>query len=173
MAGFSTAQPDAPGPSHLAAVSSLQFVPLPTPPTPPDYVAIAKVNVARVAAQDAATALAAAQAAQTAQVEHNSQIAAQVAYEASDGLTAGAIGYSDPGGNCVDIAHEYGKNQPGNPISWVPTTNSPFIGAAALFYVNHVAVVVGIYSNGDIEVAQANCPGCAHRISPEEIRGYF
>lgn len=95
-------------------------------------------------------------------------------YEApvSSGLI-GQIGYSLAGGNCVDMAIAYGKDQPGNPISWYATTGRPFIGAAALFYFNHVAIVVGIWGNGDIEVAQENSPGAPHRYSQSEIRGYF
>lgn len=97
---------------------------------------------------------------------------ARVAYMASLALT-GSFGYSAPGGNCVWTAMAYGKLQPGNPISWYVTTHTPFIGAAALFPFNHVAVVVGIYGNGDIEVAQQNSPGAPHRYSQWEIRGYF
>jgi hypothetical protein len=85
----------------------------------------------------------------------------------------GAYGYALAGGNCVNTAKAWGKNQPGNPISWVPTTSTPFIGAAALFPYNHVAVVVGLWSNGDIEVAQENCPACPHRYPRGAFRGFF
>jgi hypothetical protein len=85
----------------------------------------------------------------------------------------GSLGYSLPYGNCVDVAKAWGKNQPGNPISWEPTSSKPWIGAAALFGYNHVAVVVGIWSNGDVEVAQANCPGCVHRYAMSVFRGFF
>lgn len=88
-------------------------------------------------------------------------------------LVAGVVGWSEASGNCVDEAKAYGKNQPGNPISWVPTTDQPFLGAAVLFYFNHVAIVVGIYDNEDVEVIQQNSPGAPHRYSPSEIRGYF
>jgi len=88
-------------------------------------------------------------------------------------LIAGTMGYSLPWGNCVNVAKAFGKNQPGNPISWRPTTHQPFIGAAALFYFNHVAVVTGILSDGSVEVAQQNSPGAPHRYSQNQIRGYF
>ena len=85
----------------------------------------------------------------------------------------GSYGYSLAGGNCVDTARRYGKNQPGNPISWVPTTQTPAIGEAALFYFNHVAIVVGIHSDGSIEVIHENCPGCPSRYPRSAIRGFF
>lgn len=97
---------------------------------------------------------------------------ARIAYYNSIGLT-GDFGYSAGGGNCVWTAMAYGKWQPGNPISWYPTTHTPFIGAAVLFYFNHVAVVTGIYGNGDVEVVQQNAPGAPHRYSQWEVRGYF
>lgn len=85
----------------------------------------------------------------------------------------GRYGYALAGGNCVNTARAYGKNQPGNPISWVATTQTPYIGAAALFNFNHVAVVVGIHSNGDLEVAHENCPGCPSRYPRSAFRGFF
>jgi LysM repeat protein len=85
----------------------------------------------------------------------------------------GSYGYLVNGPNCVNTAKAHGKNQPGNPISWVPTTQIPFIGAAALFSFNHVAIVSGIHSNGDIEVIHENCPGCPTRYPRSEFRGFF
>lgn len=97
---------------------------------------------------------------------------ARQAYLASIGLT-GEVGYSAAGGNCVWTAMAYGKWQPGNPISWYPTTHTPFIGAAVLFPFNHVAILVGIYGNGDVEVIQQNSPNAPHRYSMSAIRGFF
>ncbi len=88
-------------------------------------------------------------------------------------LIAGTMGYSLSSGNCVNEVRAYGKNQPGNPISWQPTTRQPFVGAAVLFYFNHTARVTGILSDGSIEVAQQNSPGAPHRYSQSQIRGYF
>jgi hypothetical protein len=70
----------------------------------------------------------------------------------------GSVGYSLAGGNCVD---EPGVNNPGwgNPIDWPITSHLPWLGASALFYFNHVAVVTGIYPDGSIEVRQQNSPG--------------
>lgn len=84
----------------------------------------------------------------------------------------GTLGYSLPYGNCVD---EPGVNDPydgTNPISWAITSNLPWIGASALFRFNHVAVVTGIWSNGDIEVRQRNCPNCATRFPLGDFRGF-
>lgn len=91
--------------------------------------------------------------------------------EASTGLIAGTFGYSLPWGNCVD---EPGVNNPGwgNPIDWAITSTTPWIGASALFVFNHVAVVTGIYANGDVEVRQQNAPGMPHHIPAYLIRGY-
>lgn len=87
-----------------------------------------------------------------------------------DGLV-GSLGYSDPDGNCVD---EPGVNNPGygNPISWAVLYYTPHIGSTVLFTFNHTAVVVGIWSNGDVEVDQENAPGMTHRIPPSMVRGY-
>ena len=85
----------------------------------------------------------------------------------------GSYGYAKAFGNCVDLAKAYGKNQPGNPIGWYATTRQPFIGAAALFYYNHVGIVRGIYSDGSVEIAHANYSGTQTRFYPSEIRGYF
>jgi hypothetical protein len=93
------------------------------------------------------------------------QIVATQAY----GDLAGSLGYSLPYGNCVN---EIANRPSGNPITWTVTTQTPYIGAAALFYYNHVARVTGIWSNGDLEVAQQNSPGAPHRIPIALIRGF-
>lgn len=87
------------------------------------------------------------------------------------GSLVGSLGYSLPYGNCVN---ESGVNNPGwgNPISWPVLTQVPTIGASALFYFNHVAVVTGTWSNGDIEVRQQNSPGAPHRYPRSEFRGF-
>jgi hypothetical protein len=90
----------------------------------------------------------------------------------SEGLV-GSYGYISPMNNCVDFTRQFGKVQTGNPDTWVATTNKPFIGAAVLFYYRHTAIVVGLHPGGDVELAQANCPGCKTRYSPFELRGYF
>jgi hypothetical protein len=89
----------------------------------------------------------------------------------SSGELNGSVGYSSAWGNCVN---EPGVNNPGwgNPINWPTTSGSPWIGASALFYTNHVAVVTGLWSNGDIEVRQQNSPGMPHRLPRAMIRGY-
>lgn len=85
----------------------------------------------------------------------------------------GSYGAVLVGGNCVNTAKAHGKNQPGNPISWSPTTQTPFVGAAALFYFNHVAIVTGIHSDGSIEVIHENCPGCPTHYPRGTFRGFF
>jgi len=87
------------------------------------------------------------------------------------GVLTGSVGYSDPDGNCVD---EPGVNNPGygNPIDWPVLYTTPHIGSTVLFVFNHTAVVVGIWSNGYVEVDQENAPGMTHTIPPSMIRGY-
>jgi len=86
-------------------------------------------------------------------------------------ILVGQTGWSTPWGNCVD---EPGVNNPGygNPISWSVLYSTPHLGSTVLFFFNHTAVVVGIWSNGDIEVGQENSPGASHTYSPSQIRGY-
>lgn len=90
---------------------------------------------------------------------------------ASPGGLTGSVGYSRAGGNCVN---EPGVNNPrtGNPINWAVTSFTPAIGKTVLFTWNHVGVVTGVWSNGDVEVRHQNCGGCPHRYSPSMIRGY-
>lgn len=86
------------------------------------------------------------------------------------GLT-GSIGYATPGGNCVN---EPGiKKQGGNPITWTARTQTPYIGATALWTYNHAGVVVGIWSNGDIEVRHQNFWGGQHRFPRSTFRGFI
>lgn len=89
------------------------------------------------------------------------------------GGLVGRIGWAKPYGNCVNTVKAFGKNQPGNPSSWYTTTRTPFIGAAAVFYYNHAGIVVGIWGNGDVEIAHENYRGGQTRFSPGQIRGYF
>lgn len=84
----------------------------------------------------------------------------------------GSIGYARPGGNCVN---EPGVNNPGygNPIGWPVLSETPTIGATALFIWNHTGVVTGIWSNGDIEVRHQNWwGGDQHRFPRSMFRGF-
>jgi len=85
----------------------------------------------------------------------------------------GSYGSVRSGGNCVNTARAHGKIQPGNPSTWSVSTRTPFIGAAALFNYNHVAIISGIWDNGDIEVIHENFSGSRTRFSQAEMRGYF
>lgn len=84
----------------------------------------------------------------------------------------GSIGYARAGGNCVN---EPGVNSPHNgtnPISWAVLSRTPTIGATALFRFNHTGVVVGIWSNGDLEIRHQNYSGGQHRFPASAFRGY-
>lgn len=86
------------------------------------------------------------------------------------GLT-GSIGYARPGGNCVN---EPGvKRQSGNPITWSVATQTPYIGATALFTFNHVGYIVGLWDNGDIEIRHQNWNGSQHRFPRSSFRGFI
>lgn len=88
---------------------------------------------------------------------------------AAQGLI-GSIGYANPTGNCVN---EPGINrQSGNPITWTVTSQTPWIGATALWTYNHAGVVVGIWSNGDVEVRHQNYKGGQHRFPRSVFRGF-
>lgn len=90
----------------------------------------------------------------------------------SSGKLTGSIGYAVCGGNCVN---EPGVNNPfdgTNPISWAVLTQTPTIGATALWTYNHTGVVTGIWSNGDIEVRHQNFCGGQHRFPASSFRGY-
>jgi hypothetical protein len=111
-----------------------------------------------------------AQAAQQATVSEPSQPVVP-AREVQQGELAGLLGYAIPYGNCVN---EPGVNNPGwgNPINWPASSYSPWIGASALFGYNHVAVVTGIWSNGDIEVRHQNFRGNQTRFPRSAFRGF-
>jgi hypothetical protein len=100
-----------------------------------------------------------------------SAVGTPVSVAAPGDYITGAFGYALAGGNCV---MEPGVNNPGwgNPIAWPITSTQPWIGASALFWYNHVAVVTGLWSNGDIEVRHQNCPGCPSRYPRSMFRGY-
>lgn len=83
---------------------------------------------------------------------------------------SGLGGYALPYGNCVD---EPGvKRQPGNPISWQPTTQTPYPGATFLFYTNHTGVVASV--NGDmITVRHRNYQGGQYVFPRSMFRGFI
>lgn len=83
----------------------------------------------------------------------------------------GSIGRVRAGGNCVN---EPGVNNPGrgNPITWAVLTQTPTIGATALWTYNHTGVVTGIWDNGDIEVRHQNFSGGRTRFARSEFRGF-
>lgn len=137
-------------------------------------------EAARIAAEVAAKAEADKQAAEAEQARVAAQNAPKVSYavsysssSSSSPLIAGRMGYISSMNNCVDFARSMGKVQSGNPISWSITTRTPFVGAAVLYPFNHVGIVVGIHADGSIEVAHANCPGCATNYSLSQVRGFF
>lgn len=86
-------------------------------------------------------------------------------------LIAGVLGYALPYGNCVN---EPGVNNPGwgNPIDWPVLSMRPTIGATALWTFNHTGVVVGLWSNGDVEVRHQNYYGDTHRFPLSAFRGF-
>ena len=88
------------------------------------------------------------------------------------GLIAGTVGFHAPGNNCVDWVKKFRSVPFGNPSSWSPTTQTPYIGAVVLFYFNHTAKVEGI-GNGFIEVSHANASGAPTRYSLSQIRGFL
>lgn len=94
-----------------------------------------------------------------------------VPYVASGELT-GSFGYARAGGNCI---LEPGINNPGwgNPIDWPVLYSEPAIGRTALFTYNHTSVIVGLWSNGDIEVRHQNWSGAPRTRFPRSaFRGY-
>lgn len=89
----------------------------------------------------------------------------------SGGLN-GSYGYAFAGGNCVNQV-PMGLRAQGNPISWPALTQTPYIGAAVLFYYNHTGRVTGIWSNGDIEIAHENWSGTpVTRFPASTFRGF-
>lgn len=129
------------------------------------------IEAARVAAEQAAI-----QAAETARIQAQSYrvqrfYVSQVTYGFGQ-LIVGTFGYAIAGGNCVNQIAP-GVRPGGNPSTWAVTTQTPYIGSAALFYYNHVARVVGIWSNGDVEVANENWGGVpVTRFPRSTFRGF-
>lgn len=105
--------------------------------------------------------------------------AVQTAYMASDlsvvtvvGTLTGSLGYALAGGNCINQV-PIGLRGQGNPINWPVTTSVPYIGGAALWYSNHTGRVVGLWSNGDIEIAHENAGGWGQTRFPRStFRGF-
>lgn len=87
------------------------------------------------------------------------------------GNLMGSLGYALPGGNCVNQV-PLAQRAAGNPISWAVLSYTPYIGAAALFQYNHVGIVSGIWSNGELEIRHENCPGCPTRYPRSTFRGF-
>ena len=119
-------------------------------------------------------------AAEEAERARQAQIASQVVYTpatyvqsyGSGTLIAGTLGYARSGGNCVA---EPGINNPGwgNPSSWPILYAEPAIGRTAIFTYNHVSYIVGLWSNGDIEVRHQNWQGAPQtRFPRSSFRGY-
>lgn len=83
----------------------------------------------------------------------------------------GSTGYAQAYGNCVN---EPGVNNPhsGNPLDWPVLSETPTIGATALFTWNHTGVVVGIWNNGDLEIRHQNYWGGQHRFPRSMFRGF-
>lgn len=166
---------------NVARLSSV-----PEKPQPPDYAAIKRASDKRLEAERAQKAREAAE--RTKESERLVALAKVSAgsYKGSVQSTAtinppteptvgliGSYGYARAGGNCVNTARAWGKSQPGNPISWTPTTQTPFIGAAALFHFNHVGVVQGLHEDGSLEIVHENCGGCPSRYPRFMFRGFF
>lgn len=87
-------------------------------------------------------------------------------------LIAGTRGYALPYGNCINQV-PYTLRGQGNPINWSVLTQTPYIGAAALWYFNHTGRVVGMWSNGDLEIAHENWGGYAQTRFPRSaFRGF-
>lgn len=89
------------------------------------------------------------------------------------GLIIGRPGFIAPGNNCVDWVKNFRSVPFGNPISWMPTTHIPYIGALVLFPYNHVGRVEGIYSDGSIAVSHANANGAPVRFTLSQLRGFL
>lgn len=111
------------------------------------------------------------QAPATAPVPQTASAPAPARSYASAAGFVGTKGYAIWGGNCVN---EPGVNNPrnGNPINWPATSQTPWIGATALFHYNHVGVVTGIYSNGDLEIRHQNFKGNITRFPRSAFRGF-
>ncbi len=150
-------------------VSYIDLLPSVTQPKFPDRTKEALEGQAYNAEQARLKAEADAAAAFAAQQE---QIAYEAPIQADGGLLSGSYGYALAGGNCVNEVPA-NERPDGNPITWSVTTMTPYIGAIALFPYNHVAIVTGIWSNGDIEVRQQNWSGIPQtRFHLNELRGF-
>lgn len=96
----------------------------------------------------------------------------KVANFSSDGKLHGSLGSVSPFGNCVD---EPGVNNPGwgNPIDWPVLSQTPTIGATALWTYNHTGVVTGIYEGDQwVEVRHQNYRGGQTKFHISELRGF-
>lgn len=148
-------------------------------PTPRWEDQVNKIRVQQPAILAAIAAQEAAEQAQAKQVADAAAAQAKAVYEAptavyheASGALTGSIGYATPGGNCVLEVPPLERLM-GNPITWPVLTQTPYIGAIALFPYNHVAVVTGLWSNGDVEVRQQNWGGVPQtRFSRGELRGF-
>lgn len=90
--------------------------------------------------------------------------------QTTNGLV-GSLGYALPG-NCVNEI-PFSIRPPGSPFQWVATTQAPYIGAVALFNWNHTGRVVGIWGNGDLEIAHQGWWGPPQtRFSRSIFRGF-
>lgn len=135
------------------------------------------VNYQKTVVEPAQAALKAQQDKEAAEAAERARATATYQIQAFNystwGTLTGSYGYAIAGGNCINQV-PYGLRGSGNPISWAVTTQMPYIGGAALWAgVNHVARVTGLWSNGDIEVAQENWSGPAiTRFSRSTFRGF-
>lgn len=88
-----------------------------------------------------------------------------------DELT-GSIGIAIAGGNCV-LEVPLSIRPDGNPITWLATTQTPYIGGVALFTYNHVGIITGVWSNGDLEIRHQNWNGMpVTRFPRSAMRGF-
>lgn len=176
-------------PTQPLATASIRQVPLQLVPltVAPDYTkeVLAPLYAAEAKAAADAEAARIAEAARLAEEARLAQEAAEVARAAAQratwsqparavtfsGQLLGSYGYVSPWGNCV---LEPGVNNPGwgNPIAWPIASQTPWIGATALWTYNHTGVVVGIWSNGDLEIRHQNFQGGQTRFSIWSFRGF-
>lgn len=93
------------------------------------------------------------------------------ASSAPSGAIGESGGYALPWGNCVD---EPGvkRGQGGNPISWRPSTQTPYVGATFLMHTNHTGVVVGVHGD-TIIVRHRNWQGGQYVFPRSMFRGFI
>lgn len=97
---------------------------------------------------------------------------AQPQVATGEGELMGSSGYASPFGNCV-LEVPASIRPMGNPITWAVTSQTPRIGSVALFNFNHVGIVTGIWSNGDLEIRHQNWHGGnQHRFPRSAFRGF-